>query len=68
MRECCAKASKGDNAGGASPDRGEGKSMWKLGKRGGVRSALLCWDLDKSRFAGRGPMVIGMLVVGTGGG
>jgi len=34
-----------------------------LGNRGGVRSALLCCDLDKSRFAGRGPMAIGMLVV-----
>jgi hypothetical protein len=28
-----------------------------------VRSALLCCDLDRSRFAGRGPMAIGMLVV-----
>jgi hypothetical protein len=42
--------------------------MWKLGKRGGVRSALLGWDLDKSRWAGRGPMAIGMVVVVVGAG
>lgn len=28
-----------------------------------MRSALLCCDLDRSKFAGRGPMAIGMLVV-----
>jgi hypothetical protein len=66
MRECCAKASRGESAGGASPERGEGRSMWKLGNRGGVRSALSGEDLDKFRLAGRGPMAIGMLVVGAG--
>lgn len=56
MRECWAKASNGERAGGASPERGEGRSTWKFGKRGGVKSALLC-DLDKSRCAGRRAMV-----------
>lgn len=63
MRECCAKASRGESAGGASPERGEGKSMWKLGNRGGVRSALLGCDLDRSKLAGRGPMATGRQVV-----
>ena len=53
--ECIAKASRGDNAGGTSPARGDGKSIWK-GKRGfwGVSERL---SSSRLRFPGRGPIL-----------
>lgn len=63
MRECMAKASSGDSAGGTSPARGEGRSLCAKGILGGSKASLL--PSAKFKLAGRGP-IVKVLELGAG--